>query len=188
MTDQPLFKLGRVRDSRDEPFHYPDLWQHEKTSGPERLVLAPSRGHIGLLLDLTVCLKAPFWMLYVLLDPRRDHAAGRYETPDPLDGAELRAFLGEFKDYLETDARHHLWIGSTTGNGLLVYDQHNLIYAYGPLEGYEEIVHRSGLREGTVTIPAPHSHHFHPAFDDDEDALLSRWNWTRSPLRDGDQA
>ncbi len=186
-----LYKFGFLRDpsqgDEDEPYVYPDLWDVEPTAGPERLIIAPSRGHVDLLLDLARCLAEPFMVLYVLLSPRRDHERGRYQSPAPLGRDALRSFFKTFRDYFESDGRHHVWIKSWEGEGTLVYDHHNVIYAYGPLEGYEEVVQRRGLRRGKVSFPAPHAHHFHAHCDESEDRLFSRWAWIRFPLGEQDE-
>lgn len=181
-----MHKLGVIRDSQDEPHAHADTWDLQETVGPRRLVIAPSGGHVALMLELAGCLKGPFWLLYVLLVSRRGRDPGRYQRPFPAEPAALRSILEEFRDFLELDGRHHLWILSAAGKGTLVYDHHNLLYAYGPLEGYEEVLLRRGFRRDPVSIPAPHTHNYHPEFDDDEDRLLRRWDWKRTPLQDGD--
>jgi hypothetical protein len=43
------FKFGYLDQSKKIlPFDYDDTWAVEKTSGPERLVIAPRRGQIGM--------------------------------------------------------------------------------------------------------------------------------------------
>jgi hypothetical protein len=184
-----VHKLGILRGTTDddEPFVYPGIWQQQETSGPDRFLIGPAKDHLGLLLDLSTCLKGPFRLLYVLLVSRRYHEPGRYASPPGLQAGDLRSFCNDFREYLEVDGRHHLWVVSESGGGTLVYDQHNVIFAYGPLEGYEEILRGRGLRPGTVTYPTPHCHHYHPEHDDSEDRILRRWAWAKTPLQDGDQ-
>ena len=72
---------------------------------------------------------------------------------------------------------------------MLVYDNHNLIYAYGQLQEWSTILTRAGLKEVApelVVIPYPHSHHYHDAFDSDAARLLSSLDWDRTPLREQD--
>lgn len=193
MTERPesgrtsRFKFGALRGDEDVPYAYPDVWERARTTGPDRLVVAPSRDHVGWLLRLARTWPGEFGLLYVLLVSRTDREPGRYQAPRPLDFAELEAFLAEFGPFLSTDGRHHLWIASTRTDGLLVYDQHDVIYAYGPLDDYVGILRDAGLREGPVRFPAPHTHHYHAENDAAEAALLSRWEWIRTPLRPGDE-
>jgi hypothetical protein len=51
-------------------FDYPDLWASEPTSGSDRLVIAPSRNQIQLLINLSKQMPAHFGVLYVLLVSR----------------------------------------------------------------------------------------------------------------------
>lgn len=89
------------------------------------------------------------------MDPRTGHDPGRYRTPDNMEPEAARSFMMEFLEYLERDGRHNLWIMAASGRGLLAYDRHEILYAYGPLEGYEQILKRRGFRRGRVTIPVP---------------------------------
>ena len=94
----------------------------------------------------------------------------------------MESFLLEFREYFETDGRHHVWVMSVPESSTLVYDQHNVIYAYGPLQEFTEILNESGLQRGTVRFPSPHSHNYNPENDDAEERLLQRWEWLESPL------
>jgi hypothetical protein len=183
------FKFGRLTpDGQDVEFRYADVYDWERTTGPARLVVAPASGQIDLLLALAECWRGPFGVLYVLVVPRGGGQAGRYQTPEPLMADELRSFLAAHRDFLEGDARHALWVASATGEGTLVYDRHNVIYAYGPLEAFEDVLRARGIRRGPVRFPVPHSHHYRPEFDPAERRLLSVYDWIRTPLRPDDQA
>ena len=101
--------------------------------------------------------------------------------------AEIEAFLATYREFLEGDGRHALWVASVAGQGTLVYDRHNVIYAYGPLEAFEDVLTARGLRRGRVELPVPHSHHYHDAYDTAETRLLGAFDWIHTPLRDGDE-
>jgi len=185
-----MHKLGVLlktdEDFDDEvPHHYENLFAREKTSGPERLIIAPSTDHIRILLDLAAAWESNYWLLYVLLNSWIGNEPGRYQSPWPLDYEEVQKFLGEFGNYLASDARHHFWIGSTQQKALLVYDRHDVIYAYGPLDAYEARLVQRGLRIGQVRFPAPHSHCFNAENNEFERKILFCWNWIQSPLKDG---
>jgi hypothetical protein len=164
-----------------------NVFHREPTSQGERLFIAPSAGHIELLLALAQLWKEDYYVLWVLLTPRLGtRPAGRYQSPGPLTFGEIAAFCREFRPFFEGDGRHHLWIGSTTGAGLLVYDRHEWIYAYGDLAAYEEVLTLQGLTEGDSPLPSPHSHAYNAAFDADEDAVAGYWEWRQFPLAPGD--
>ena len=182
-----IIKLGTIRDNEDIAHVYPDIWEREQTTGPDRLVIAPSANHTHYLSQLAELWSSDFWILYVLLVSRGDNETGRYESPVALSFDELRSFLDEFAVYFNTDGRHHVWIGSTTNEGLLVYDHHNVIYAYGELDVYEEFLRRNGFHQSAVSFPVPHSHYYNEENDEDENRIFDRFNWRYSPLQEDDE-
>jgi hypothetical protein len=184
------YKFGHLNSAREDvPFEYGDTWAVEKTSGPDRLVIAPRSNQVDLIGELTSRMPEPFYVLYVFLVPRTDTPPGRYQSPDPLNRADLAAFLSRFRDYFESDGRHDVWVRSEHDSSLLVYDQHNVIYAYGPLETFEETLRLKGFAKvPDIRFPAPHSHHYNKEFDDDQNALLEYWSWRISPLTEQDEA
>jgi hypothetical protein len=169
------------------PYSYPNAWAVEKTSGPDRLVIAPASGHIELMMKLAGVLLEPFGILYVLLVSRRDNDLGRYQCPSPCKREEMESFLREFKEYFESDGRHHIWVVSIPASATLVYDQHNVIYAYGPLAQFKKILHGEGLRENPISFPAPHAHNYNQQFDEQEQKVLDYWDWRKSPLTPDDE-
>jgi hypothetical protein len=165
---------------------YSNTWAVEETN-PRRLLIGPSGNHIDLLLALAELWQENYFLLYVLLNPQnQNYRRGRYESPAPLSFAQVSAFCRTFQEYLETDGRHHLWIGSTVGAGTLVYDHHNVIFAYGDLNAYRDVLARLGLSEGAVRIPETHSHHYHPCNNAKEDEMSKYWNWKYYPLQHAD--
>lgn len=177
-------KLGVPDPPNDDVRHtYGDVFEVDEG----RLVIAPSGNHTALLFELAGCweLKS-FGLLYVLLVSRTGREVGRYQSPDPLTSEELRSFLTEFGSFLEEDGRHAFWIGSVAGEGTLVYDQHNVIIAYGPIRGYRNVLERRGFVEENVSYPSPHVHRYHADLDATEERLLTTFDWLHTPLRDGD--
>ena len=90
--------------------------------------------------------------------------------------------------------------GSSVGRCvLLIYDQHEWIWAYGDLPAYTRVLQGRGFTEGEVVLPVPHSHSYNAAFDTGgaadmlehgDDTLISpssnaarRKQRRRSPLR-----
>jgi hypothetical protein len=129
----------------------------------------------------------PFGILYVLVVPRGDREAGRYQSPNPVSRQDLLSFLNRFEHFLESDGRHNLWVASIGEPDLLVYDRHNLVYAYGRLEHFKKILEAKAIAETQqVKIPSPHVHYYHEEYDQDESRLLGHWNWKRSSLRNQD--
>jgi hypothetical protein len=91
-----------------------------------------------------------------------------------------------FAPFLEGDGRHHLWIGSTINEGLLVYDHHQWICAYGDLPAYIVELQEHGFTEGEIELPAPHSHNYNAVFDEFEEEVAAYWPWRYFPLQPGD--
>ena len=107
------FKFGWLpHGDLEEEFHYEDVWAREQTTGPERLVLAPSLDQVDLLLALAGRMVEPFWLLYVLAVPRGEGEPGRYQTTSSLTYSELSEFLARFRTFLEGDSRQSLWVKS----------------------------------------------------------------------------
>ena len=115
---------------------------------------------------------------------------GRYQSEYSFSLDQLQQFLHEYSDFFENDARHNLWIRPVSGEGLLVYDRHNIIYAYGPIDKFIMRLETIGLAETKdqfLHYALPHVHHYHPEFDICQDRLLSEEKWIASPLRPGDE-
>lgn len=186
-----MHKLGVFNDTdseyRDEiPHRYDDIYSHEKTTGPDRLVIAPKEKHVEILLDLAEVWNSDYWLFYILLVSRWNYKPSRYQSPCSLNFEELKTFLEQYETFLSTDGRHHFWIGSTENEGMLIYDHHDVIYAYGNLDEYETRLDQRGLKVGKVSFPAPHSHCYNQENDECEQKLMNHWEWIQSPLQDGD--
>jgi len=168
------------------PFSYENVYERAWASNVEPLVVGPAEPRTALVERLAACLPEPFRLLYVLVVPRGgDAAAARYETPHELTRDAVSAFLQEFADFLECDGRHHLWVTSPEA-GNIVFDRHNVIYAYGPVDCFVQSLVTQGFRPGTVTLPTPHWHAYHAEYDQMQRRLLARWTWGQSPLRPND--
>ncbi|HKR61799.1 MAG TPA: hypothetical protein VJS64_19085 [Pyrinomonadaceae bacterium] len=168
------------------PHTYSNTWQTEKTTGPERLVIAPASNQIELMIQLAQVMPEPFGILYVLLVSRTDNEPGRYQSLNPIPRTEMELFMRGFKEYFESDGRHHIWLSSVPDSSLLVYDQHNVIFAYGPLKQFEQILRNQGLERGDVRFPDPHAHNYNPECEQEEQRLLGYWDWLKSPIMPGD--
>ena len=169
-----------------DPYHHPNTWTREQTGRVERLIIAPSSHHIDLMMRLLDCMQGPFGILYVLTVSRRDHDQGRYQSKQPFEKPILLSFLEEFREYFEQDGRHHLWAFGIGDKSQIVYDKHNIIFAYGPLDDFEHVLGQEGLTRDNFDYPAPHVHLYHEEFDDAEDRILSEFEWKLFPLQEQD--
>ncbi len=178
-------KLAHHLDGVGQVAHrHPNLWYREPAGNGERLVIGPSGNYLDLFLDLAECLEGPFAVLYVLSVPRV-HESGRYQCEDLLDFAQLKAFLEPYQAFLEGDARHHLWLHSQDSKATLVYDKHDQIYAFGPLECFLRVLNEHEIQEGNFELPFPHYHNYFPEFDKDEDRIINSHTWRRTGILPG---
>jgi hypothetical protein len=186
MIMKPQFKFG-WNTEEPQPYKYPNVWSREKTTGPERLVIAPSSDHVSLMIELSSVMNDPFGILYVLVVPRGYGDAARYQSSEPVVRQSAIAFLTRFEKFFEGDGRHHLWLASISNSDQLVYDKHNVIYAYGNLPVFEELLDRRGMEMvDEVRFPSPHIHNYYPEFDEEERNLLRYWEWKQLPLAEND--
>jgi hypothetical protein len=182
-------KFCSLEHGEHVPHDYGNVFFEEPCGPSTRLVIGPSGGHIELLTQLAAELKGHPWaVLYVLLVPRQgNRQKGRYQSAPFDTHAELGAFLASFRRYFEGDGRHHVWVGSAANDGLLVYDQHNVIFAYGPLDRFRAILGSRAFGERDFWFPAPHSHSYAPENDAEEERLMTEHEWRYSPLQPGDE-
>ncbi len=185
MTAQK-WKLGTVCAGKDAPWNCPPSYARQVVGGVERLVIAPGASPVAMLRELLPLLPEPIWVLYVLVTPRSEAPAGRYQSATAHSREEVLALLDRFENYLACDGRHNLWLAAPPA-GQFVLDRHEVIYAYGKIA---EIVARLKEKEFAevemIRVPVPHSHHFHEELDGDEQAMLEHWEWMCSELQETD--
>ena len=139
---------------------------------------------------LATCLTPPYFLLYILHTPRGEGEGreGRYQSPE-LTAEELNLFIQDHASFLAGDGRFDLWAYSQAEKATVVWDRHNYLFAYGPLNRFSEGLESLGYTPGPVDRIAgrPHMHHYREAFDDQAMAILDRFDWSYSPLRPGDE-
>ena len=179
-------KLGRLVNNEEIPHVYENIFEEITYKNGIKCVLLASSGSIaGIMMELGKYIEGPWFILYVLLTPHTGES-GRYQSIqiESYDG--VLAFMTKYRDFIDGDGRHNVWIGSTSEHGMLVYDNHNRLFAYGKIDKYVEWLKTRGFKMGTVVIPAPHSHHYHAENAVHERSLLNEWEWKRFPLQDSD--
>ena len=182
-------KFAALTESEKWVAHnYGNLCFRQPTSSDERLVIGPSSEQIETMLGLARAWPTQqFYVLYVLLVPHSGAEPGRYQSPLIESFEDLQVFFYTHKSFLESDARHHIWIGSPSNDGLLVYDQHNVIFAYGDLDCCERILASRGFKQDEFWFPSPHAHSYDATNDPQEEELLRYFPWHHSPLQKGDE-
>src|SRR5690242_2941594 len=183
MTD----KLLHIVDGKLEAFHHANTFAREQTvGGPERVRIGPRGGQRYLVEHLASMLGPSYKLLYLLHTSRTHAPIGRYESPW-LDDAELKAFLDRFAQFFTEDSRHDLWLLGGGGEGQIVWDRHDIVFAYGPIAKYVTHLEAAGFREGWPMMPDVHAHCYNEEWDDAERAILDYLDWDRSDLQPGDE-
>ena len=171
----------------EKPYDYGQIYTLESRPTYTRLKIGASAKGIELLLQLSDCLPPPFFCLYVLVISRSNEVAGRYQSPLLVNMVELTDFLLDFKKVFETDGRHHVWVSSPETGATLVYDRHNVIYAYGQLEEFAARLRGLGYVEQEFDLPFPHAHSYLAENDNAVEELLHYWDWQHFPLQEADE-
>ncbi len=169
------------------PHDHGDVYALENTSSTPRLAIGASHHGSRLLCDLSQILSEPFLLLYVLVVPRGGSREGRYQS-DQISPIELAEMFERFGRFWDNDGRHSIWLRSHADDATLVYDRHNLIYAYGPLERFEALLISFGYKTTSgLSLAFAHRHAYHEEFDDLERELTNLLADRRSDLRAGDE-
>jgi hypothetical protein len=179
-------KLSRYQNDEWVDCRYEPEFINESLSGVERIVAAVPRGIVAPFAALVTRLHEPFLLLYVLHTPRGEGSPGRYQSPE-ISQATLLQILEEYGSYLGSDARFDLWVYSPTEKATVVWDRHNLIYAYGPIQLFAETLKELGYKVAMPIVPSPHQHHYRQEFDMVAGDLLARFSWSHSDLHPADE-
>lgn len=181
-----MYRLGHMIDNQWVEHSYPPVFVVAPVGEGQRVVAGVPGSDPQVLLSLLGCLAEPLVLLFVLHTPRDESQAGRYWSPQ-LSREDVQDFIYDFKPLLCGDSRFDLWVHAPEQQATVVWDRHNLIYGYGPLEDYATALRALGFGHGEPQLPVPHTHHYHPQLDDLCRQLLTHFDWQHSPLRPEDE-
>jgi hypothetical protein len=177
-----MYKLSRpIGDAWTEHSHRPVFARQAN-----RLVVGIPNGDKAVIQSLLTCMEPSFYLLYVLHTPRGEAAPGRYQSP-LLEQRALDRLLNRYATYLAADARFDLWIHSPSDAATIVWDRHDLIFAYGPIPCFESRLKAIGFGGGDPSVDFPHQHHYRQECDGDARAFLQELDWKYSELRPEDE-
>lgn len=179
-------KLSYAAAEGWRPYSHRPLFSVESPNGRERVLAGMPGGDPAPFARLVERLEPPYQLLYVLHTPRGEGKSGRYQSGE-LSAEQFEAFVARFGSYLAADARFDLWAYSATDQATVVWDRHDQLFAYGPIEKYVSALRAMGFGEGDVSVSFAHQHHYRQEFDADAAALLAHLPWTRSALREEDE-
>ena len=181
---KPKFSVTPANADADEVRHiWPWIYGRVPMGSKEALLVGIANSGIDLILRLTADDPGPFGILYVLV-VARPTKAGRYQLKNPLDSDAFQEYLERNRLYFEGDGRHHLWIRCGDGS-LIVYDRHEMLYLYGDLNRFSEVLDSMGYSQGRVAVDFPHSHHYNQEFDLEEKSITESDEYMRFNLVPG---
>jgi hypothetical protein len=183
-----MTKLEWLVNGEWVPHSHAPTYGRQDTARTPRLVAGIPAGDPTVFEALARRMQPPFFALYLLHTPRGEGEPGRYQSPE-LSMDDVLAFLTRYGALLTNDARHDFWLHSESENATIVWDRHNLLYAYGSLDEFEAVLRGLGFTRGAVEVPFPHEHqhHYRSEYDADARELLASTDWHRTPLRPGDE-
>jgi hypothetical protein len=163
-------------------FRHPEIWARQATTGPDRLCIGGGEDPVKLLVALAQALAEPLFVLAVISVSMAGNAA-KYES-EAMTHGDVALFFDEFGKLFSEHGRAEAWVGSTQDEGLIVLDEHDLLYAYGPFDEFERILRDRGFTAGLPELPVPHWHAFNAELA--EEVRLREWSgWRRVlPLED----
>lgn len=180
-------KIALHGDDGDIPFSHPAVYQVSTTpSGIRRVIAGIPDGDAKVFSAIASCLEPPYFVLYVLHTPRGEGEPGRYQSP-ALSSEEFSEFVEKYADFLKADSRFDIWMHSPNSGGTVVWDRHNLLFAYGHLSSYEQALVELGFTQGTASVDFPHMHFYRAEFDDAAKSLLDYFAWGHKPLQPEDE-
>lgn len=96
--------------------------------------------------------------------------------------------FNSYGEFWDSDGRHSIWLRSEIDDATLVYDRHNLIYAYGPPEKFDLVLDALGYAKvPELSLSFEHEHHYYPDFDHLERELTVKFADNKTDLRPGDE-
>ncbi|GAB2494022.1 hypothetical protein GCM10027084_04130 [Pseudoxanthomonas sangjuensis] len=183
-----MHRLAHLVDGEWKAHSYPPVFRIDDSSRHKRILAGVPAGDPLVIGQMAECLHGPFSLLYVLHTPRGEAAAGRYQSPY-LTLVEIKQFLQHFGPFLSADGRYDLWLFSQEDEATVVWDRHNQLFAYGPLESFVSKLKSLGFTLGAIETPFPvqHMHYYRAEFDKEAKELLAAYDWSYFPLRPEDE-
>lgn len=178
------FKFGHLINNQSSRYYYNNTFAHDVYPSWSRLTIGPKDNQIPLMLEIAKSWGGPYGILYVLSTPRLGYNAARYQSPEPCSYDDLELFAYTFQEFFEGDGRHHIWFMDVNSNKQIIYDNHNILYAYGDDDSIIKLLKENNFTRGEVSIPAPHEHLFNQENDTYEDEIMGYFEWIEFPLQE----
>ena len=171
-----MYRLGHLVEEQWVEHSHPAVFRcNPSGSGTSRITAGVQGSDPAVVLKLAQCLEEPLFLLYVLHTPRGEAEPARYQSPE-LALAEVHEFFEEFLPFLTGDGRFDLWLYSPSQRATVVWDRHNVLHGYGPIECYRAALEAAGFVEGELSALGVHTHHYRAELDSYAKALISRYH------------
>ena len=180
-------KLGSYINNAESAHVYENIYDIiTYGNGTKCLRITASGSLSDLMVKLGALVRGNWYVLYTLLTSHSGNRPGRYQGIEIENFEGIVALFDKYKNYFDGDGRHNIWLGSTVNNDLLVYDKHNVIYAYGPIDAFVGRIRSYGYCEGVIKIPSPHTHHYPSENVRFEMSIMNEWDWKWYDLAEND--
>ncbi|MBJ7458490.1 MAG: hypothetical protein JHD02_04810 [Thermoleophilaceae bacterium] len=150
-----------------ERFVQESVYCREYVGDSERVRIGGAPVPVDLLCELVRDLSEPVFVLVEVRVARVTDFVAKYES-EPWSIEQVVEFATTFRDFFTLDGRANLWVGEIGGPGMLVLDEHDILFGYGHVDEFERKSHSAGYVAGNPTVPDPHEHCFREEFDEDE--------------------
>lgn len=80
-----------------------------------------------------------------------------------------------------------LWVHSSLSGGALVWDRHDRLFGYGPVDRLSDKLTSLGFIEGHPEIPVPHQHYYRAELDSLAKGVMAAFEWSYATLRPEDE-
>lgn len=181
-----MSKLQHLVEGRLAPFDPAPTFARQSTRGVDRLSAFVCANAPHAFESLVRQLEPPYYLLYVLHTPRGEGHAGRYQCP-AVTAEEFSNFMAKFSVYLNADARFDFWAHSPAEQATVVWDRHQQLFCYGPIDRFAECLKALGYTEGDLAHLGEHVHHYRAECDAMAASILRELDWSHSALRPEDE-
>lgn len=184
------YPYGTINENNEvKTYENDDTWCLKEYSNVKRITVAPKNNQVELMLEIAKGFESPLKIVYMLFRPGNESVTrGRYLCPEPVQYDDVEIFCSKFREYLETDGRHHLWIFSDNEKGtkqFLIYDNHRLLHVFNDVGRTKAILEKKNFREEEIIVPVPEPHVHLSSSDHNviETEVLGYWDWVRTPFK-----
>ena len=165
-------KIARPVDNKIWSVILPHRFRHDE----ERLIISATSKSLYVIATLLPLIGDPVRIQYVREHNKGPVAPGRYLLRESMSTKEVIEFMRLYSQFLLCDGRHHFWVMNARQSRAIVYDQHDMLYFYGPCASAIWRLVCAGFFPGRVPSISRimHAHIIEPEFDRVELEIVNR--------------